>query len=129
DGMKFLIKNAWMALAPQSATAFFSRRSRRHARAVLAGFGNAAVVARLTQEFGYTVQSGPFAGLRLPEMAAREQLGPFLLGTYESEIAAAWELVLAGSYPQIVDIGAAFGYYAVGLARRYPAAAVVAFDT
>ena len=31
-------------------------------------------------------------------------------------------------FPQIVDVGAKFGYYAVGLARRYPAAAVVAYD-
>jgi hypothetical protein len=62
-------------------------------------------------------------------MTHAEQIGPYLLGVYESELDEAWAIVLTGSYSQIIDIGARFGYYAVGLARKYPAASVVAFDT
>ncbi len=62
-------------------------------------------------------------------MAMAEHIGPSLLGVYESELDAAWGCVFAGDYAQVVDVGAKFGYYAVGLALRYPKADVVAFDT
>jgi len=62
-------------------------------------------------------------------MVLAEQIGPYLLGVYESELDEAWAIVFRGAYSQIVDIGAKFGYYAIGMARRYPAASVVAFDT
>jgi precorrin-6B methylase 2 len=67
--------------------------------------------------------------LTLTSSVQAEQAGPYLLGVYEREIHPAWDLVLRSTYPQIVDIGAKFGYYAVGLARKYPGAPVVAFDT
>jgi tRNA G37 N-methylase Trm5 len=57
-----------------------------------------------------------------------EHIGPFLLGVYESELDGAWTVALEREYSQIIDVGAKFGYYAVGLARRYPATPVVAFD-
>ena len=37
--------------------------------------------------------------------------------------------ILQGQYAQIIDVGAKFGYYAVGLAKKYPGTPVVAFDT
>jgi hypothetical protein len=83
----------------------------------------------LFEQFGSVIQEGPFAGLTLTVMTHAEQIGPYLLGVYESELDEAWATVFRGSYTQIVDIGAKFGYYAVGLAKRYPGAAVVAFDT
>jgi ribosomal protein L11 methylase PrmA len=36
--------------------------------------------------------------------------------------------VFLGRFTQIVDVGASFGYYAVGFAQKFPHAAVVAFD-
>lgn len=62
-------------------------------------------------------------------MTYAEQIGPFLLGVYESELDDAWATVRRGDYRQIVDVGAKFGFYAVGLARMYPKARVFAFDT
>lgn len=38
-------------------------------------------------------------------------------------------IVLRGKYTRIVDVGAKFGYYAVGLAKAFPDATVVAYDT
>jgi hypothetical protein len=53
---------------------------------------------------------------------------PKLLGTYERELAQVVEVVCAARPDLIVDLGAAEGYYAVGLAVRNPQARVVAFE-
>jgi hypothetical protein len=71
---------------------------------------------------------GPFAGMRYDARAYCSAILPKFLGTYELEIAPAIEAVAAGDCDAIVDIGAAEGYYAVGLALRVPAARLVAFE-
>jgi len=53
---------------------------------------------------------------------------PKLLGTYERELNDRVETACALRFPLIIDIGAAEGYYAVGLARRNPGTRVVAFE-
>jgi len=76
------------------------------------------------------VRHGPFRGMRYPELAAAgSTLFPKLLGSYERELADIIESISAGAYTDIVDIGCAEGYYAVGLAMRIPTATVWAFDT
>ena len=127
--MKQLLKAALYRIAPQWTTSLMSARARAHSHRVVSGWGGKAVAGKLIERFGDRVQEGPFAGLKLTAAAWAEQVGPYLLGTYESELDEAWAVVFRGAYTQIVDIGAKFGYYAVGLARKYPDAAVVAFDT
>jgi hypothetical protein len=127
--VKRLIKQLLYTVAPEWTTALISARARAHSHRVVAAWGCGPVVRKLIRCLGNRVQAGPFTGLALTPMTHAEQLGPYLLGTYESELAPAWELVLQRSYPQIIDVGAKFGYYAVGLARRYPHSTVVAFDT
>jgi ribosomal protein L11 methylase PrmA len=75
------------------------------------------------------VLSGPFRGMSLSELTRREHLGPFLLGTYEAELHPWIEQVSDRQYPAVLDIGAKFGYYAVGLARYMRDTSVIAFDT
>ncbi len=94
-----------------------------------AKLGGDRVVQKLIERFGSRVQEGPFAGMILTNITHAEQFGPYLLGVYESELDDAWQTVFRGSYVQIVDIGSKFGYYAVGLAKKYPDASVIAFDT
>ena len=53
---------------------------------------------------------------------------PKLLGIYERELYSHIERACALNFPLIVDVGAAEGYYAVGLAVRNPAARVIAFE-
>ncbi|MBA3832903.1 MAG: hypothetical protein H0X34_13620 [Chthoniobacterales bacterium] len=53
---------------------------------------------------------------------------PKLLGLYERELNQYIEQACALHFPLIVDIGAAEGYYAVGLARRNPHGRVIAFE-
>lgn len=75
------------------------------------------------------VQAGPFQGLVYPTLRANgSELLPKLLGTYESELHGAIRAACSESFDHIIDIGCAEGYYAVGLARRFPRAKVVAFD-
>ncbi len=127
--MKQLVKRFLYTIAPQWTTAWMSARSRAHSHRVVAEWGCGAINRKLIERLGSQVQEGPFAGLQLTPMTYAEQLGPYLLGVYESELEEAWSIVLRGNYSQILDVGAKFGYYAVGLARRYPQAHVVAFDT
>lgn len=120
----------WMyAAAPRWTTAFMSARSRAHSQKLMKEWGCLEINDRLVERLGSAVLSGPFKGLELSPMARAEHAGPFLLGVYESELDPAWGSVFAGDYPQVIDVGAKFGFYAVGLALRYPKADVVAFDT
>ena len=109
------------AVAPRWTAALLSARARAHSHRVIAGWGSATVTRKLVERFGSRVLDGPFAGMILTPMTHAEQLGPYILGLYESELDAAWDAVLKGTYTQVVDVGARFGYYAVGLARQYPA--------
>jgi hypothetical protein len=127
--VKRLVKSLLYALAPQWTTALMSARARAHSHRVIASWGCGPLNRKLVERFGSRVLEGPFAGLVLTPMTHAEQIGPYLLGVYESELDEAWDTVLRGTHTQIIDVGAKFGYYAVGLARRYPGASVVAFDT
>jgi hypothetical protein len=83
----------------------------------------------VVQQCGSTVQGGPFAGMRFVDQSAEGCHVPKLLGCYESELHSH---VLAASergYEAVINIGAAEGYYAVGLARLMPNARVYAYDT
>jgi len=89
------------------------------------------------------IWSGPFSGMRWTlEGRARSQPRttqnsplhnarihiPKLLGIYERELNPYIEQACALDFPLIVDIGAAEGYYAVGMAFRNPQASVIAFE-
>jgi hypothetical protein len=53
---------------------------------------------------------------------------PKLLGIYERELASYIEQAVTRQPRLVVDLGAAEGYYAIGMARRLPLARVVAFE-
>jgi hypothetical protein len=127
--IKAVIKKTLYRFFPRTATALFSARDRAHSHRVIAGWGCPAINEALIARYGSRVLGGPFAGMTLTPATRKEQLGPCLLGLYESELHPVWKQVFAGSYPQVIDVGAKFGYYAVGLARRFPGSRVFAFDT
>lgn len=127
--MKKLIKRVLESVAPEWTTAMLSAKARAHSHWVVREWGCGPLHEKLLQKFGAAVLAGPFKDVILTPMTHAEQIGPYLLGVYESELDAAWATVCCGSYSQIIDVGAKFGFYAVGLARKYPQAEVVAFDT
>lgn len=53
---------------------------------------------------------------------------PKLVGSYELEVLPFVEGAIARGYRTVIDVGAAEGYYTVGLAMRIPGATVFAFD-
>lgn len=75
------------------------------------------------------VKHGPFRGMVYPTaVSVGSALFPKLLGTYESELHPLLNQLLQRPYTDVVDIGCAEGYYAVGMALRLPGAKVYAFD-
>jgi len=77
---------------------------------------------------GGRVASGPFMGMRVLEDSVGSALIPKMLGIYERELHPRIEDACREKFPLIVDIGAAEGYYAVGMALRNPTAKIVAFE-
>jgi hypothetical protein len=75
-----------------------------------------------------SVAQGPFAGMGYLPMASSRTALPMLLGTYELELNPAVEEICRAGCDRIVDIGAAEGYYAVGMAIRNPAASLTCFE-
>src|SRR4051812_14244715 len=71
----------------------------------------------ILERYGPVVLSGPFAGMAYVRQAAGSCLAPKLIGCYEAELHGVVARILRTGYTQIVDIGCAEGYYAVGLAR------------
>lgn len=74
------------------------------------------------------VYSGPFQGMRYAADSVGSVYYPKLLGTYEKELHPIMERIASLDPELIVDVGAAEGYYAVGLAMRLPRSHVVAYE-
>jgi SAM-dependent methyltransferase len=75
------------------------------------------------------VKNGPFKGLKYPSNESfGSSLYPKLLGSYEYEISQAIEEVCKNDYSDVLDIGCAEGYYAIGMALRMPNSVIHAYD-
>ncbi len=127
--MKAQLKNIVSALAPEAFIAMQSIRIRRHSQQLFRQWGVLELNHQLRERLGTAVLTGPFAGMKLADDAFLEQAGPYLLGTYEQELHPWMGKLLQCRFSQVWDIGAKFGYYAIGFARAMPETPVVAFDT
>lgn len=87
-------------------------------------------MARFVKRYGWKVQSGPFAGqlISAPGEARTYGLFPTLIGSYEAELHSIVEHIIGSDYKQVVDIGAASGYYVIGFAQRMENTHVVGFE-
>jgi len=95
-----------------------SARIRQRNREIMADvFGNV-----------FEIRGGPFAGMAYVERSTGGALLPKIAGSYEEPIQDWIERAIARRYARILDIGCAEGYYAVGLARRLPESAIIAYD-
>lgn len=126
--VKTAVKRVAQSVAPKFTIAVQAARARRRSHRLLKEWGLWSLNQRLVAELGNRVLGGPFAGLTLSPLTQAEHIGPYLLGTYEAELHDTWNRLLQRECGEIVDVGANFGYYAVGFARRFPNAKVVAFD-
>jgi hypothetical protein len=127
--LRNLIKRTLRTVAPRTAAALLAARARAHSHDYLARIGMGELNRKLLARFGSRVLAGPFAGMALTPMAYKGQLGPVLLGTVEQDLHPWIGDLLARPFRRVIDVGCAFGYYAVGFARRLPQAEVLAYDT
>lgn len=127
--MKRLIKTVLSRVAPELYTTLASIRARRTGQRLEREWGYADLSRRVLAEHGPVVSSGPFRGLRFTPRTYERHISPKLYGSYEAPLHPALERALGKRYGQVLDVGCADGYYAVGLARRMAATPVHAFDT
>jgi len=122
-----LVKNDffWKAVQPFAYLGDFMTRNRKRLEA-LYGEQNPMEVLNHTSE----VLNGPFKGMKYPKLESiGSALYPKLLGSYELEIQYQIEKLMRNKYAEIIDVGCAEGYYAVGMALRCKSSKVFAFDT
>lgn len=76
------------------------------------------------------IESGPFRGMIFPDLQARGYFGVtmMLVGSFEEELHPFFENLPLTEYSEVINIGAAEGYYAVGFAMRCPNSKVYAFE-
>jgi len=74
------------------------------------------------------VLAGPFAGMRYLGYSSGSTLMPKILGTYEQELYPLLSRLEPRLKRTVVVVGAAEGYYVVGLLRLNPQLKVVAFE-
>jgi hypothetical protein len=80
--------------------------------------------------FGRRVIDGLFSGVALSDLEGFENtdFSAKILGYYEAEVQTILGLCRDVPYSKIINVGAAEGFYAVGLAAIFPQAKVVAFE-
>jgi hypothetical protein len=75
------------------------------------------------------VRGGPFAGMNYIHDTMSGGYVPKVLGIYERELHPVIARLAELGIQRVLNIGAADGYYAVGLCRMFPDLRVVAFET
>jgi hypothetical protein len=74
------------------------------------------------------ILAGPFHGMRYLGTSSGSTLMPKILGTYEQELHPLLARLQPHCQSKVVIVGAAEGYYAVGMLRANPRLEVVAFE-
>ena len=85
------------------------------------------IISKISPE--YKVLNGPFEGMKYPSINITElTLVPKIAGSYELQLMPTINEILQTPYNNILDIGCAEGYYAVGLAMKMSETVVNCFD-
>jgi hypothetical protein len=82
----------------------------------------------LLKESGYMIFGGPFSTMKLAENLDLAWDPKMVVGSYEEEVHDVINDVICSAPAQIIDIGSAFGYYAVGFALKIANTKVIAFE-
>lgn len=79
--------------------------------------------------YGDVVHKGPFKSMKYPSGAYACCRFQKIVGSYEHELHPLLQMLIAkGQYQHIINVGAADGYFSVGMALAVPEAKVVAFE-
>lgn len=116
-------------LSDRAFTRVMSVHSRNHQRRYLRRTQDLNLARDLVEAYGASVLYGPFRGLTYPKASLLDRVGaPRLLGSYEQELHGIFAN-LDPSYEALIDVGAAEGYYSVGMARKNLGGRVFAYET
>lgn len=86
-----------------------------------------AIINKISPDF--TILNGPFKGMKYPSIDITElTLVPKITGSYEGHLVPLINEINKIPYNNIIDIGCAEGYYAVGFAMHLPNSKVHCFD-
>ncbi|RWY52482.1 methyltransferase [Mucilaginibacter gilvus] len=119
-------KLLWIFIKPVAKLGFFAFYSRRVKQVIVNVEGGPYASIFEKKE----VLSGPFKGMKYPSLSSvGSSLYPKLLGSYEKELHQVIGELMGNNYTEILDIGCAEGYYAIGLSLKKPRAKVYAYDT
>ena len=88
------------------------------------GIDHRAVVSRSRLQ----IMTGPFRGMKYLGEAHESVLPPKLLGCYERELHPVFEAYRAEPLDLVIDVGAAEGYYAVGVVFSGLASRAIAYE-
>src|SRR5262249_4441337 len=121
-GMKTLLKQVCGAVPMPGWTRRYPTLSR------LEKWRISALSSILLVETGHMVFGGPFSTMKLVRGSALAADPRMIVGSYEEEIHELLNDIIVSAPTNIIDIGAAYGYYAVGLAIKIAKARVVAFE-
>lgn len=112
------------------APTLMADRARAYERDFRARHGITALGERLASASDALVRAGPFTGLAYPPDRLADVDAPVakLVGCYEQEIADIFAEALADGVEVFVDVGAADGYYAVGMAAKNAHLTTYAYD-
>ncbi len=86
-----------------------------------------AIIQKISPDFN--ILNGPFKGIKYPSIDITElTLAPKITGSYEMQLAPLINQLAVKRYNNILDIGCAEGYYAVGFARMFPGSTIHCYD-
>jgi hypothetical protein len=87
------------------------------------------LVGKLSAGAEVKVLNGVFKDLRYPSLEITESaLVPKIIGSYEYQLQPWFNRIIKRDFTDIIDVGSAEGYYAVGLATRMPGTTIHCFD-
>lgn len=85
------------------------------------------IIQKMSPDF--TILNGPFKGMKYPSIDITElTLVPKISGSYEGHLTPIINKINKTLYKNIIDVGCAEGYYAVGFAMHLPNSIVHCFD-
>jgi len=128
--MKHLLKSVVRkVLSDRTSIRIMSMRSRNYQLKLLRQTDDMELTQKLVDAYGTSVLNGPFRGQIYAKTALLTRLcAPRLLGSYEQELHRIFAN-LDPSYEAFLDVGAAEGYYVVGMARKSGGGKVFAYET
>ena len=123
------VHNSLQNILDQAVPDYASQQAQlNNALRLLSKWRSVLIQNTLLQQQGTKVMQGPLSGMDFLSQSAEGCHIAKLLGCYEQPLQPFIEQAIQASYPTILNIGCAEGYYAVGMARRMPNTQVLAFD-